>query len=199
MLALHSLTADIQRTGVTIGDQVPVHPKVGRPGYIWHYTVLVSAQWVLYDRQGLVVDSALVSARTPFVFSAENTRSLTILTPSPAQSGASISAAAKANGQIYAQRLSAKDIVVNRPYYRTGDLAPAAEWIKARNWPVAAALLLPLASSGSSPVSIKAAYNLAILSEAQGNREEARLWAQQAAQAGDGLARKMLADLDKNR
>ncbi|MBC3538199.1 DUF6340 family protein [Rufibacter sediminis] len=196
VLFLQEVTADIQRSDVTLGNLLrsPL-PSLGPQTNTWHYSLLLTTQWALYDQTGALLDSTHVTARKPYVFNEKMTKEMTLVGPALENSLETVHSVALANGQAYAQRFFPKAIVVHRPYYRTGALAPAAEWIEIRNWKEAAELLLPLAQDASPSTAAKAAYNLALMSEAQGNLEEAKQWAQLAASAGNRLARKMLSDL----
>lgn len=155
-----------------------------------HYTLHVRTRWTLYDSTGTVVDHATLRA-SDYYKSRTVLSGLLAIGPSVANAGPLLNKLAWQTGTNYWQRLQPKQLSISRQYYSSRAFEQAARHIASRNWQQAAALLQPLTESTHKKTAGRAAYNLAIVHEAQGKMEEARKWAKVAAEKGNNLGREL--------
>ncbi|GHA61167.1 DUF6340 family protein [Pontibacter akesuensis] len=160
-----------------------------------HYTLITRSYWTLYDSTGTVLDKITLSEEAPYQ-SRSVLSGLLAIGPSMGNAGPEVNGLAWNSGLRYWSRLSPQTVTYVRPYYSTKNLQYAAFKMATSDWASAISLLQPIADGEHKKDAARAAYNLAVVYEAMGNKEQAKHWARQAKQRNDKLAILLLPQLE---
>ncbi|WP_205503325.1 DUF6340 family protein [Rufibacter psychrotolerans] len=193
LLVLDTLDAYMEQTTVTRDKD-----EKGNVSKTAEYSLVVTAKWKLFNQEGKLLDEAFLTQSEPYSSRAVIS-GLFALGPAMANAGEAVNRNAASLGRQYAQRFYPTKLTIAKEYYHQKELAQAAEMIRLSEWEKASELLVPLASGKASAVTGKAAYNLAVINEIQGNLPEAKRWADVARKAGLKRARYLLSDLNMQR
>lgn len=161
-----------------------------------HYTLVAKSFWTLFDSTGAVLDKITIREAEPYQ-SRMVLSGLLAIGPSLSNAGPAINKLAWYSGNSYWRRLSPQEVNYPRLYYVSKKMQAATQAMIAADWDVAISLLQPLAESNQKGAA-RAAYNLAVVYEAQGNVQQARYWASKAMQKHDGLALQLLNHLERH-
>ncbi|WP_125077822.1 DUF6340 family protein [Rufibacter latericius] len=191
LLVLDTLDAYMDQTSVTSEKD-----EEGNVSKTADYSLVVSTKWKLYTKEGELLDEATLTQSEPYS-SRGVISGLLAFGPAMANAGKAVNRNAAITAKMYADRFYPTKLTGTKEYFHQKELAQAAEFIRLYEWEKASELLVPLASAKSNSVAGKAAYNLAVINEIQGNLNEARKWAQMARKAGLKKAQFLLADLSQ--
>ncbi|RNI28105.1 hypothetical protein EFA69_18685 [Rufibacter immobilis] len=168
LLVLDTLDAYMDQASVTREKD-----EQGNVSKIADYFLVVSTKWRLYTQEGELLDEATLTHSEPYG-SRGVISGLLAIGPAMANAGEAVNRNAAITGKMYADRFYPTKFTITKEYFHQKELAQAAEYIRLYEWEKASELLVPLAKGKSTSLAGKAAYNLAVIHEVQGNLEEAR-------------------------
>nr|WP_255486722.1 DUF6340 family protein [Mucilaginibacter sp. SP1R1] len=190
VLTLDNFTADIVLNGIdgTGADRLA------------YYNTKATVQFTLYEANGLYFKKLKGEADDP---QSESTYqgffAELIVHPTIKRNGAAISYSARNAALNALKDYLPFSITNNRPLYNQGDeLHAAVLQIQAGRFDMAFKVLNPLVDSADVQLASRAAYNLAVIYEAQGDMEEALELAKQSDQKQQNVfAATLIAELNK--
>jgi len=150
--------------------------------YIAELRIRVNAGWRFYDN----INKKLIDVQ---VFWDEKFWTSTGLTPQEAlyklpTKRTAINHAAIFAGEMFAYRISPKWLPISRNFYRRARKQPnfklATDQVRVKNWDQAERLIEPLTKVSDPKIAARAAFNMAIIAEMEGDLETALTWAMRA-------------------
>ena len=164
------------------------------------YTMNVTTNYTLYDRNGNIY-KPLNSSVSDYNSTSEVSSFwlADVFGPGVKGNSTKVDSSVIHATQAALQSFFAYTSTINRPIYADKDLKEAADEITNRNFKKADSLLQPLLDNEDAKLAAKAAYNLAVMYEAQGDKNKARDMAQLSLDKNNNRnARLMLSDLQGN-
>ncbi len=158
---------------------------------IAHFTLYTNTHWSLYDSTGVVLDQVRLPNKAHFS-SGSIIGHLLATNPSHVDVTPMIETLAYETGQSYWQRFQTRRNVYARLVYAPQDFVDAVVLMHQQNWQKAIAALKPFTTAENKKLAGKAAYNLAVIYEALGQKQEALHWAGEAAQKKSKMAAQLL-------
>lgn len=144
-----------------------------------YYDYIAEAAITLFNPQGQVVDRIL-SDQSEVVGYRQISLGIKGESPRLHQYPKKASLLSQALGQEYARLYTTIEVPVSRFYYKGKELNEAAALMEAKRWTEARALLEPLTENSNPRIASKAAFNMAVVSEALGDQPGVEQWLQKA-------------------
>jgi hypothetical protein len=140
-----------------------------------YFTLVVKAGFTLYNNAGSRVDRSMITESEMYL-SRPALTGIYAIPPSLVKASGEINKLAMAAGKDYVNRFYPSSETVTRKLKTGKEFTEAVTLCKYGNWPEAIKALMPLTESTNPKISGKAAYNLSVVYEAEGNTSMSEYW-----------------------
>jgi hypothetical protein len=140
-----------------------------------YFTLVVKAGFTLYNATGVRVDRSMITESEMYL-SRPALTGIYAIPPSLVKASGEINKLAMAAGKDYVGRFYPSSETVSRKLKTGKEFTDAVAFCKYSNWPEAIRALMPLTESTNPNISRKAAYNLSVVYEAEGNASMSEYW-----------------------
>jgi hypothetical protein len=140
-----------------------------------YFTLIVKAGFTLYNATGVRVDRNMITESEMYL-SRPALTGIYAIPPSLVKASGEINKLALAAGKDYVGRFYPSSEKVSRKLKTGKEFTDAVAFCRFGNWPEAVKALMPLTESTNPKISGKAAYNLSVVYEAEGNASMSEYW-----------------------